>query len=495
MTGRRDRDEREVDLRELARSEAEGAGFTTAFGPEVEGELRALAEGQGGVEESEGVRDLRELPWSSIDNRESRDLDQVEYAERLPDGSVRLLIGVADVDAYVPRGSATDRHAYANTVSVYTPGVVFHMLPERLSTELTSLLEGADRLAVVTELTVAEGGPVVAVDFYRARVRNRLKLVYEEVGAWLEGRAGAPSGVAGAGGFEEQLRLQDETAGRLRELRRRNGALELETIEADFVVEEGRAVDLVTKTHTRAQEIIENFMVAANTSMAEYLEARGVPSLRRVVHRPERWERMAEIAERFGERLPPAPDPRALSDFLARRRRAEPACYAELSLSVLKLMGSGEYLVEAPGREQEGHFGLAVGDYTHSTAPNRRYPDLVTQRCLKATLAGAAPPYTEAELGEIAERCNHMESAARKVERRMRKAATAMLLSSRAGEVFEAVVTGAKPKGTFVKLLEGPPAEGRVVKGERGLDVGDKVRVRLVSTDPARGFIDFARVR
>lgn len=484
---------REVDLRELARREADAAGFATGFGPEVERELRELAEGRRGVEESEGARDLRGLLWSSIDNRESRDLDQVEWAERLPGGVVRLLIGVADVDSCVPRGSAIDRHARANTVSVYTPGTVFHMLPERLATELTSLLEGEDRLAVVTELTVAEDGRVVSTDVYRAAVRNRRKLVYESVGAWLEGRAGVPSEISEVEGLEEQVRLHDETAERLRALRRANGALELESIEADFVVVGGRAVDLVTKTRTRSQAIIENFMVAANTSMAEYLEARGVPSLRRVVRRPERWGRMTEIAERFGERLPPEPDPRALSDFLARRRRADPSGYAELSLSVMKLVGGGEYLVEEPGRNQEGHFGLAVDDYTHSTAPNRRYPDLVTQRCLKATLKGESPPYAASELSEIAERCNRMEDEARKVERRMRKAATAMLLDARAGEVFEAVVTGAKPKGTFVKL-SAPPAEGRVVRGERGLDVGDKVRVRLVSTDPERGFIDFARV-
>ena len=486
-------DARDVDLRELARREADGAGFATGFGPEVEGELRELAEGRRGVEASEGVRDLRALLWSSIDNRESRDLDQVEYAERLPGGGVRLLIGVADVDSCVPRGSAIDRRARSNTVSVYTPGAVFHMLPEQLATELTSLLEGAERLAVVTELTVAEDGRVVAADVYRAAVRNRRKLVYESVGEWLDGRSNVPAEVSEVEGLEEQIRLQDETAERLRALRRANGALELESVEADFVVVGGRAVDLVTKTPTRAHAIIENFMVAANTSMAEYLEARGAPSLRRVVRRPERWGRMTEIAERFGERLPREPDPRALSDFLARRRRADPSRYAELSLSVMKLVGSGEYLVESPGREQEGHFGLAVDDYTHSTAPNRRYPDLVTQRCLKATLAGEAPPYAASELGEIAEHCNRMEDAARKVERRMRKAATAMLLGARAGEVFEAVVTGAKPKGTFVKLVA-PPAEGRVVRGERGLDVGDKVRVRLLSTDPERGFIDFARV-
>ena len=478
------------DLRRIARAAVAEAGFEPDFPAEAERELEGL--GRAAPTAGPGVEDLRELLWSSIDNRESRDLDQVEYAERRP-GGYRLLVGIADVDAFVPKGSAVDRHAATNTVSVYTPAEVFPMLPPRLSNDLTSLVEGEDRLAVVTELFVSEGGEARCERAHRALVRNRAKLDYDTAGAWLEGRGPAPAHFAKVEGLEEQVRLHDEVAGALKELRRRCGALELERDELVPVLDaEGRVTRLEGRRHNRAQGIIESVMIAANTSIAELLERNGTPSLRRVVRAPERWPRLVETAASFGERLPPEPDPRALSDFMARRRAAAPQDYAELSLSVLKMLGPGDYLVEAPGLDQEGHFGLAVNDYTHSTAPNRRFPDLVTQRCLKAVAAGAPAPYTREELEEIAGRCNLMESAARKVERRMRKSAAAALLSAHVGETFDAVVTGAKSKGTFARILR-PPADGRVVRGWRGLDVGDRVRVRLISTDASRGFIDFAR--
>jgi exoribonuclease II len=476
------------DLREIARRAVAEAGFEPDFPAEVAREL----EGARRAGEDAGVRDLRGLLWSSIDNRESRDLDQVEYVERAASG-YRVLVGIADVDAFVPKGSAVDRHAALNTVSVYTPARVFAMLPEKLSTNLTSLVEGEDRLAVVMELCVAEGGEVRCEDVYRALVHNRAKMDYDSAGAWLEGRGPAPEPFKSIEGLEEQVRLQDEVARSLHELRRRCGALELEREELVPVVDEsGRVVRLDERRNNRAQVIIESLMIAANTSMAELLEAKGVPSLRRVVRAPERWPLIVETAASFGHELPAEPDPRALSDFMTRRRAADPASYAELSLAILKMMGPGDYMVEAPGLEQEGHFGLAVHDYTHSTAPNRRFPDLVTQRCLKAAAAGAPAPYTREELERIAERCNLMESAARKVERRMRKVAAASLLGARVGETFDAVVTGVKPGGTFARIRR-PQADGRVVKGYRGLDVGDRVRVRLLSTDPERGFIDFAR--
>ena len=481
---------REPDINAIARAAVADAGFEPEFPPEVARELSEL--GDALASPDAGVRDLRGLLWSSIDNRESRDLDQVEYAERA-EGGYRLLVGIADVDAYVPKGSAVDRHAALNTVSVYTPARVFSMLPERLSTDLTSLVEGRDRLAVVTELFVSESGDVRSESVGRALVRNRAKLDYDTAGAWLEGRGPAPEAVKNIEGLEGQVRLQDEAARALHELRRRCGALELERREMTPVVDErGRVVRLEERGHNRAQGIIESLMIAANTSMAELLERSGVPSLRRVVRAPERWPRIVETAAALGHELPAEPDPRALSDFMSRRREAAPGDYPELSLAILKLLGPGDYLVEAPGLEQEGHFGLAVGDYTHSTAPNRRFPDLVTQRCLKSVVAGAPAPYTREELEAIAARCNLMESAASKVERRMRKAAAAALLAARVGETFEAVVTGVKPGGTFARLLR-PQADGRVVRGWRGLDVGDRVRVRLLSTDPERGFIDFAR--
>ena len=479
------------DLRKVARRAVAEAGFEPDFPAEVSREL----DGAEGVRAEAGpqVRDLRGLLWSSIDNRESKDLDQVEYVERVA-GGYRVLVGIADVDAYVPAGSGLDRHAAVNTVSVYTPAEVFPMLPTRLSNDLTSLVEGQDRLAVVMELEVSEGGDLNSKQVYRAVVHNRAKMDYETAGAWLEGRGPAPAPVKNIEGLEEQVRLQDEVARALHELRRRCGALELERNELVPVLDEqGRVVRLDERRNNRAQGIIESLMIAANTSMAELLEAKGVPSLRRVVRAPERWPRIVETAEALGDHLPPEPDPRALSDFMSRRRAADPGSYAELSLSILKLMGPGDYMVEAPGLEQEGHFGLAVHDYTHSTAPNRRFPDLVTQRCLKSVAASAPAPYKREELEAIAERCNLMESAARKVERRMRKVAAAALLSAHVGETYDGVVTGVRDKGTFARLLR-PPADGRVVRGWRGLDVGDRVRLRLLSTDPERGFIDFARV-
>ena len=481
------------DLRAMARQAMMDAGLVPDFPPEVIHELRSLNQTIPPTLEMDSIKDLRALLWSSIDNKESKDLDQVEYVERLPDGSLRILIGIADVDAFVPKESAIDHHAFVNTVSVYTPAIIFPMLPEQLSTGITSLLEGEDRLAVIIDLVMMNDGEISSKQVYRALVRNRAKLTYEEVGEWLEGRATIPDGVTKVVGLEAQISLQNEATEWLRALRRRNGALELETVESVPVLSGGEVVGLEVKRHNRAQDIIESFMVAANTSMAEYLESKGVPSLRRVVRTPERWSRIVDLARSMGENLPTKPNSRALADFLVRRRQAEPEHYPELSLSVLKLLGSGEYRVEAPGLEQEGHFGLAVHDYTHSTAPNRRYPDLVTQRSLKASIAGNDPPYTRTELEAIAERCNRMEDAARKVERTMRKAAAAVLLHKHIGEVFEGIVTGVTPKGTFARLID-PPAEGRIIEGERGLDVGDRIRVRLLSTNPERGFIDLARL-
>ena len=468
------------------------SGLATDFPPEVLREAASLTKTITDTA-SGSVRDMREVLWSSIDNHESRDLDQVEYVERLPDGRLRLLIGIADVDVFVPKGSVIDRHAFANTVSVYTPAVIFPMLPEQLSTDKTSLLEGRDRLAVVIELIVTREGVVLSKDVYRAAVRNHAKLTYEEVGEWLEGRSPAPGGVTNVVGLEEQIRLQLEATERLHALRKENGALELETVEAEPILSGGEVIRLDIKRHNLAQSIIESFMIAANTAMAELLQERGVASLRRVVRTPERWPQIARMAASFGATLQPQPDARALSDFLTRTKAAAPENYADLSLSVLKMLGGGDYKVEAPGFEQEGHFGLAVHDYTHSTAPNRRYPDLITQRCLKAVIAGEEPPYTREELEEIADRCNRMESAARKVERTAEKAAVAVLLSSRRGETFDGIVTGVKQSGTFVRLIT-PPADGRIIEGEEGLSVGDKVRVRLLSTEPERGFIDFAKV-
>jgi exoribonuclease-2 len=478
------------DLVTLAVQELRDAGFYVEFPASAVEEAEADAARPGPAANS--VRDLRELLWSSIDNEESKDLDQVEFAELLPNGDIRLLIGVADVDHFVPKGSAIDQFASHNTVSVYTPVAVFPMLPPLLSNDTTSLLEGADRLVVVTELVVGNDGGIRSRAFYRATLRNHAKLDYASVGAWLEGSANTPARVRAVQGLADQIRLQYEATLRLRRLRRANGALEFDSAESDAISSNGVVTEVVLRRHNRARDIIEGFMIAANTQMAAFLEERNIPSLRRVVRTPERWPRIVELASTMGVQLPSTPDARALSSFLEARRRADPDRYPELSLTVMKLMGPGDYRVESPGVEQEGHFGLAVQDYTHSTAPNRRFPDLVTQRLVKATLENSEMPYSVHELEVIAEQCTRMEDLARKIERTTMKAAIATFLAKRIGEEFDGIITGAKKKGTFVRISN-PPAEGMLVEGADGLDVGDHVRVRLVSTDPKRGYIDFAR--
>lgn len=481
------------ELTALARRALIDEDLATDFPPPVVEAAQALDDRQTISKALSSVKDLRSLLWSSIDNATSRDLDQVEYAEKLPDGDIRLLVGIADVAEFVPKGSPVDDFAARNTLSIYAESHVFPMLPEKLSNNLTSLLAGFDRLAIVTEIIISQNGDVATVNVFRAFLRNYAKLTYEEIGAWLEGGA-IPEAVAGIEGMEAQLRLQYEAALRLREFRKRNGALEFESVEAKPVIAGDRIVDLKTEKRNRARDIIESFMVTANVGMAEFLEQRDVISLRRVVRTPERWNRIVEIAGSFGENLPENPDSFALAEFLARRKAAEPIHYPDLSLSIIKLLGASEYVVQEAGGQADGHFGLAVSDYTHSTAPNRRYADLIVQRLVKATLAGEPSPYDFEELSRIAAHCNRRESAARKVERRIRKTIAASVMAARTGDTFAAVVTGVTPKGTFARILN-PPVDGRVVKGETGLQVGEKIRVRLLRTEPERGFIDFARER
>ena len=436
-----------------------------------------------------GVRDLRQLPWSSIDNTESRDLDQVEVAEALPDGSIKLIVGIADVDALVPEGSPLDQHALANCTSVYTGIQVFPMLPEKLSTDLTSLNEGEDRLAIAIETCVNADGDVVSFDVYRAMLRNQAKLAYDEVGEWLGG-GNAPDKVGGNAVLSEQLKLQRDASQRLKAERLRNGALELETIEATPVAKDGRIVDLAVVHKNQARDLIEDFMIASNVAIAKFLEARGRSGIRRVVREPERWGRIVELAKRYGTTLPADPDSLGLAKFLAERRAADPERFPDLSLSIVKLMGPGIYALDLPGKDPGGHFGLATHDYSHATAPNRRYADLVTQRLVKAVLVDQPAPYSNDELASVAARCTEREDAENKVERTIRKTAAALLLRDRIGETFDAIVTGANEKGTFVRTIR-PPAEGMVVRQHEGFDVGDRVRVKLVGADPNRGFIDF----
>jgi exoribonuclease-2 len=480
------------DLQARARRAVFEAGFRPDFPPEVIQEVQVLGR-ETPRDPGPGVRDLRALPWSSIDNDTSRDLDQAEWVEQLAYGTTRLLVGVAEVDVSAPKGSATDRQARGQATSLYTGVATFPMLPEELSTDLTSLVQDQDRLAIVIEVRLGPSGQPQALEVYRAWIRNHAKLAYNSTGAWLEGRGPIPPAIARVPGMEAQLRLQQETSAKLRAFRKQAGALAFDSMEPAPLLENGQVKGLAVRERNVAEDLIENFMVTANVAIAQCLKNRNTLSLRRVVRTPRRWDRIQAIASRFGVKLPPAPNPRALSEFLDKRKAADPGHFPNLSLSIVKLLGPGEYIVESPGREKEGHFGLAVTDYTHSTAPNRRYADLATQRLLKAAVAGVAAPYSQGELSAIAAHCTDREDAARKVERLMRKVVGACLLSGRIGEVFNALVTGASPKGTYARLLSFP-AEGRLVRGANGIDVGDNVRVRLVAVDPDKGYIDLARV-
>ena len=478
------------DLRSIAHDAMLQRGLLPDFSAEVLAQTNKITSAATGS--GPEIRDLRKLLWASIDNDDSRDLDQLSVAQPLAGGAVKILVAIADVDALVSKDSAIDGHAWTNTTSVYTAAQIFPMLPEKLSTDLTSLGEGQERLAIVIDMTVATDGMVTAGDIYRAVVFNRAKLAYNSVAAWLEGAGPEPAALAAVKGLDEQLRIQDRAAQAMRSVRHAHGALRLETIEARPVYEDDVLIDMRPDQRNRAMDLIEDFMVAANGVSAKYLEKKGYPSLRRVLRTPKRWDRIVELAAALGERLPAAPSAPALDAFLESRRQADPERFPDLSLSVVKLLGSGEYVLELPGQDVEGHFGLAVRDYTHSTAPNRRFPDLIAQRLLKAALAGRPAPYTNTELATLAGHCTEQEDNAAKVERQVRKSAAALLLTSRIGARFDAIVTGASEKGTWVRI-SGPTAEGRVVRGFEGLDVGDRVRVELVHTDVARGFIDFAK--
>jgi len=486
------RDTGMTQLKSVAREQMLKAGMLPDFSPAVMTETGRLVAATADADAA--TRDLRSLLWASIDNDDSRDLDQLSVAEALPDGAVKILVAIADVDALVHKGSAIDAHAANNTTSVYTAAGIFPMLPERLSTDLTSLADGQERLAIVIEMVVGADGTVGASALYRAVVVNRAKLAYNSVAAWLDGTAAAPAKLAAVRGMEDQLRIQDKTAQALRRVRHAHGALSLETTEVRPVFDQGVLSDLLPDEKNRAKDLIEDFMIAANGVTARYLADKGLPSLRRVLGTPKRWDRIVALAAQSGERLATTPDPVALDAFLTRRRASDPATFPDLSLAVVKLLGSGEYALDVPGRPPAGHFGLAVKDYQHSTAPNRRFPDLITQRLLKAALAGAPSPYTNSELEELARHCTEQEDNAAKVERQVAKSAAALLLGSRIGHQFDGIVTGASDKGTWVRIAA-PAVEGRVVRGYEGLDVGDRVRVELVHTDVARGFIDFARIR
>lgn len=466
-------------------------GLEPAFSNDALTQLKSIS--GPAQDSSNGIKDMRDLLWCSIDNDDSRDLDQISVGEDLGGSRTRLWVAVADVDALVAKDTPLDQYAQKNATSVYTGVKTFPMLPEKLSTDLTSLNQGEERLALIIEMDVEADGSISQSSVYRARVTNKSKLAYKSVSAWLEKKGTLPLAAQHVKGMDAQLRLQDAAAQRLRERRHEAGALELTTLQARAVTENGQVVDIQHEEQTRAGELIEDLMVAANGITAKFLTRKGFPTLRRVVKTPERWDRIVSLAGERGTKLPASPDSRALNNFLQSQKAKDPLRFPDLSLTVVKLMGRGEYVLDKPGEPPQGHFGLAVKDYNHSTAPNRRYPDLITQRLLKAALKSAASPYDLSDLNTLAVHCTQQENAADKVERQMRKSASALFLSKRVGETFDALVTGASPKGIWVRLLK-PPVEGFLAQGGKGLDVGDRVRVKLIGVSVEKGWIDFAKV-
>jgi VacB/RNase II family 3'-5' exoribonuclease len=479
-----------VDLQAIAREVMIEHGFEPDFPQPVQQQVATLKTHSPVPAPNGEIRDLRNLLWSSIDNDTSKDLDQIEVAQQVSNGDVRILVGIADVDTFVTRDTAIDSYAAKETTTVYTGVQNFSMLPEVLSTGITSLLENQDAYSIVIEFIVSNDGHVKSSDLYRAIVRNKAQLTYNAVGGWFEGSAAPPSKVAASAELQSQLKLQNQVAQALKKQRFLNGALNIETIEVRPVILNEKVVDVVRQEKNPATDLIEDFMIAANGVVARALE--DVSSLRRIVKTPERWDRIVQLAAEQGGKLPVQPDSKALNDFLTQRKAADPNHFADLSLAVIKLMGPGQYVLERPGEPSQGHFGLAVQDYTHSTAPNRRFADLVTQRLVKAKLAGHSNPYSDAELDSIATNCTQREDAARKVEREMTKRMAAVAMAGRIGQTFDAIVTGASSKGTFVRVLN-PRVEGMLVQGQQGLDVGDSLKAKLLRTDVQRGYIDFAR--
>ena len=479
-----------INLQAIARQVMQAQGFQPDFPPETQKQLADIKAHPPQLTPSDKVRDLRSLLWSSIDNDTSKDLDQIEVAERLPNGDAKVMIGIADVDAFAAKDTPIDQHAERESTSVYTGVSIFPMLPNELSTGASSLLENSDRPAVVTEFVVNAGGELSSSNVYRAIVRNQAQLTYNAVGAWLEGTAAAPPKVAASSELQAQLKLQDNVAQALRKLRFEHGALNLDTNEALPVVLNDQVIDVINQGKNRATELIEDFMIAANGVVARLLEK--VSSLRRIVKTPDHWDGIVRLAAAQGENLPAQPDSKALNNFLLKRKAADPDHFADLSLAIIKLIGPGEYVLERPGDPEQGHFGLAVQDYTHSTAPNRRFADVVTQRLIKAALDGKPGPYSDNDLSAIAANCTVKGDAARKVEREMSKRLAAIAMSHRVGETFDAIITGVTPKGTFVRVMQ-PHIEGLLAQGAQGLNVGDKLRAKLVRTDVQHGFIDFAK--
>ena len=479
-----------IDLHKIARTAIEQYGFDFSFGKTVIDEINALDPGKLLDTALDKVKDLRGLLWSSIDNAESLDLDQLEYCVRGTSGEIIVKVAIADVDLFVPKRSQTDIYAARNGTSVYAGIEVFPLFPNRLSTELTSLLPDLDHDALIIEFSVFSDGETTPGTIYRGFIRNKAKLVYEEIGSWLEGKAGVPASVARLPGLKEQLELQDEAAKLLSKFRIEQGALEFDTIEAKPVIRQEEVIALIIQEKNRARSIIENFMITANLTMSGFLRNAGIPMIQRVVRVPKNWQGIITVAAAYHETLSLQPDAKALAQFLHKRKIADPEMFPDLSLTIVKLLGPGEYVMLKPQADSVGHFGLAVMDYIHGTAPNRRYVDVIIQRLLKAVLDKQPCPYSQNELINCAALYTDRDKAAKKVERFMRIVAAAVLLSGQIGKSFDAIVTGASDKGTYVRIIA-PPAEGRLMRGENGLVVGQKVGVRLIGVNPYKGQIDF----
>ncbi len=518
------------DLAQAALDEMHEAGFKPEFGPGVAEQVNEIREELRKEFAKEapgsGVPDLRELAWSSIDNDTSRDLDQIEVAERVADG-IRIHVAIGDVASAVEKDSPIDQHAKAQTQTIYTAVKNFPMLPLELSAGMTSLNENGDRMAVMMSFTVGANGEMSDEQISRAWVRNRAQLAYSRVGPFIDAHAAASTSAVGvtmqdvealrsdsarasedadgpaftetsesrelAGAIADQLLMQATATQRLHRARIQNGALEFHRGETEPVIADGRVVSVHDVIQNQAMYLIEDLMVAANGVMARALRKGKRSGLQRVVKVPQRWERIVALAMEHKWELPANPDSVALNNFLAHMRDTDADHYPDLAVAVIKLMGPGEYMVMTPDDDPTGHFGLAVRDYTHSTAPNRRYPDMVTQRVLHAMMEGAPPPYSDGDLAAIATHCNEADKALRKIDRAMQKRVAAVAMAHRIGEIFRGVVTGASEKGVYVRVID-PPFEGRVIQNFDGLDVGDRVSVKLLHTDPARAFIDFAKV-
>ncbi len=482
-----------IDLNELARSAMRERSLWPDYPMAALKEVSELKSPP--IPPETNYEDMRHQLFFSIDNDDSKDLDQLTYAESLPNGDFKIYIAIADVDSLVKKDSAINEYAQHNTVSVYTPSIIFSMLPKKLSTDLTSLNEDEDRLAIIAEVYVSKEGEIGENNqVYPALVRNKVKLAYNGIGAWLDGRSPSPNPrIDSIPNLADQIKLQDRIAALLRKERFDKGSLTLETIEARPIVKDNQVIDVEISIINRARILIEEFMIAGNTVVSRYLKAHNQASLRRVVRVPKRWDRIVEIAGEHGEILPAQPDAMALNKFLIKQHQLNPLSFPDLSLIIIKLLGRGEYIVEYPGQTPVGHFNLAVKDYTHSTAPNRRFPDLITQRLLKSIFLKSESPYTVTELEHLASHCTEKETDADKVERKLRKCATIMLLYSKLNQTFNGIVTGADSKGTWVRIFN-PPAEGKLIKGFQNLDVGHQIQVKLVNLDIVQGFIDFVKV-